>query len=324
MAFYTNFEGAIADGELVASGGERQVVVRQILEGIIAATGGRWLEVTDGAPTPVALRPFASSIPSGVTNAATPAIGNQVTLYQADDVHIGDDDGYSRLIRFEISSVTSTSNWISQWIIDTFVRDDLWVQNPVSPGGLMTTPQMGTSAASQLTNDHRLFAFGDDNWLVLALINATSGLVTGVMGFLYPDNVSGFDRDELAYFWAWSAPPNISSSQNGPNIWCAAGSFSGGAAQVIMSPAANVQTDSLPGNQDLQFPFARLEAFQTSTYFSHIQQIPRIRVVRGDLFGNDFLQFDADGATWLVLVRMAGLAICIDITPDPGGEGEGE
>lgn len=316
MPFYTNFAGAIADGELIAAGGERQVVLRAILDAIVAATGGRWLEATSGAPTPVALRTWASTVASGVTNSATPAVGNQVTMYQADDVHIGDDDGYSRLIRFEITNPSDTDDWMSQFIIDTFTRDDLWTVNPVSIGGLLTTDQFSSSLASTLVNDHRLFVFGDDNWLVLALINVATGVTTGVMGFIYPDAVDGFDRDELAYFWAWSAPPSITSSQNGPNIWCAAGAAAVGAAQVLMSAAANIQTDGLPGNAALQFAFARLEAFQNTTYFSHVQQIPRIRVVRSDLFGNDFLQFDADSATWLVLVRMNGLAVCIDITPE--------
>lgn len=319
MAFYTNYVDSITDGVLINSGQERQVCLREVLDAIVSATSaqtGAWKEVTGSSPTPTGIQSFATSIASSVTNAnSAPANGDQVTLYQGNDPKISSDN-VARLIRLEIHSSANQTDWMHTRIMDPYTRNDLWVQNPnINDGDLftLTTNFSSSSSTGVLNNDHRLFVFMDDNWLIIALYDVILGETQGVMGFLFPDTVSGITRETLAFHWGFNAPPASGAVQNNVEMWSAAGAATPGGAQVVMSHIAGIDT-ILPANETPAFAFGRLEAYHTTTYFAHIQQIPRVRVVRADVISNDFQEFTADSETWLVLVKMDGMALCIDVT----------
>lgn len=315
MAFFTNWAGALTDGVLISSGNERQVVLRAAFDAIIAQTSGEWLEVTGSSPTPAALQTYASTIPSTVTNAnSAPTLGTHCTMYQANDPNIGSEQ--SRLIRLEIINATSTKDWMATRIIDTKVRTDLWAINPNNgDGDLFSLPSHINSSASTgtLSNDNRLFVFGDDNWLIVALYDVVAGVTQGVMGFYYPDTaLVGFDRVALAYFFAFNAPPASGATQNGPELWCAAGSATPGAAQSIQSHSGSHTNQ--PADENLKYQFARQDAWQITTFPSYIMEIPRVRCIPSGAISSEFVEFTADTQDWLPVVKMDGVCLCIDLT----------
>lgn len=319
MAYFTNYAGAITDGTLINSGNERQVVLREILEAIVtlaAGQTGEWKEVTGASPTPTGIQTYASTIASGVTNAnSSPTTGDHVTLWQTGDPKVSSDN-LARMIRIEIQPSSGLTDWTRVQIMDPFSSTAFWNGNPNYQDGdlfSITGCISSTSATGTLVNDHRLFVFGNDNSLVIALYDVITAKTQGVIGVMFPDSVTGIARGTMPYLWAWNAPPKDYTNQNSVELWSAADSLSNGQAQTVMNHAINDFGGNLIANENLEYPFSRLEGFHTNNYFAHIGQIDRVRVLNQSLIPADFHAFDSGGRSWLTLVRMDKHALCYDL-----------
>ena len=320
MAFYTNYvDDPFTDGAAIAVGDRMNVYIRRIADEIISVSAGEWLEVTSGAPTPTALRTYASTIATDVDNGDTATNGTHVTLYHATDPLIGSED--SRLIRLKITTNTQVY-WFGCEFMDT-AANEVWSYAPSASvsTGLLSENYGGYTTLSGTAGvfyPQRVYVFGDDEWMAFSIYDTVNARSQGAMTFLVPTTITAFARGQNPYFFAL-AHFSGGTAQGGTLRACD-GSAYPDLDQTLHLHSGILDTQAeLTLSQSSKVPLVGFSCFNKSGTFGYIMDLPRHYATRRDLVP-DYAEFTADSRSFVTLGKLSSsyeLTLAMDITPDP-------
>lgn len=319
MPLVTNFVNRLEDGVLLPSGQERQVQLRQIADAIIAHSGGRWLEVTNAAPTPVNIRAHASTVPVGVTNSATPAVGDQVTLYDANDPEIV--NGYARMIRLYMMTISNTTYAIGLGLLDPVCSGSWYLPSASHSYAIAyassSTPgyanMFSSSTSTGTTNrDLRCFVAHRDDLLVVSIVDPSIGLSAGTFLVYYPNAIEeNPPRASYPYLTAMTGNQAAPFTHTPASTALVGGSPADAAWLLdISSEAASIPLRL----HDFRSPLARFRLYHSADSLVNFGAIPDARMVALAGHPSPLFTIDLDGTTWLAMGAGGDQMLLVDVT----------
>jgi hypothetical protein len=172
----------VGSGLGLPAGQPRQFYARAFADEVVSLANGVWLEVTDDAPTPAALRPHASTITDGTGTAA--GEGVHTTLYYTGDPRL--ESGNTILVRFWVGNAGIKIGYIDTQYGDPTIYTQ-WFNGQGSSTAFTTagsasyllanatssTPTLSATSATTFSNGpwRALIAVYDDMLIVACFSN---------------------------------------------------------------------------------------------------------------------------------------------------------
>lgn len=279
---------------------------RAIADVITAAPGSEWAEITDSAPTPAELQPYAGDITSPAQASST--AGLFLSLY-----YTGDDGsaGY-RAFRFRLQG----GSYIYLDILDTGATGATWHDTPVPNS--TDAAMLALRAAYLSSNNDRILLCMGDGWIAPMVWDVPNGRLVGgkMVWAITPPADAHWQRGDIAAITATNFYSPVSNVGNS-----IAGLYTGiGSGGVIPSPplysvqtyAASIWTPARLDMQERLLAVPALAVLNRSEIQAILGHLPHLRLAQPSLatFGDNV---EVDGKDFLCIGSNTALTTLVQI-----------